>query len=160
MGGKSGRTLPTDPLCRAARRLLFVTRARHTVRLGVLRACEKGSAVGSAVPCGSASPVRYQSSAYRAARHFACENRREPDLGFRCGSASPVCYLISGLGAAGRFQRGALDFSNPVLGAARRSEPDWNRYWNRDLGFGCGSASPVCSPITVLGAARRLLFVT
>ena len=112
-------------------------------------------AVGSAVPCGSASPVCYLISVLGAARRFACENRREPDLGFRCGSASPVCYLISVLGAARRFQRGALDFSNLVLGAARRSEPDWNRDRNRDLGFGCGSASPVCSPISGLSAARR-----
>ena len=34
-------------------------------------------------------------SVLHAARRFAGENRREPDLGFRCGSASPVCYLIS-----------------------------------------------------------------
>ena len=66
--------------------------------------CGWTPAVGSGFRCGSASPVCYPISVLGAARRFACENRREPDLGFRCGSASPVCYLISVLGAARRCQ--------------------------------------------------------
>ena len=86
--------------------------------------------------------------------------------GYKCGSASPVRYLISVTSAARRFQRGALNFSNPDTNAARRSEPDRNRDRNRmgtgsepDLGYQCGSASPVCDRISDISAARRLLLV-
>ena len=46
-----------------------------------------------------------------------------------------------------------------AVGAARRSESDWNRDRNRDWptvsSFRCRSAFPVCYLISVLGAARR-----
>ena len=116
--------------------------------------CGRTPAVGSAVPCGSASPVCYLISVLGAARRFACENRREPDLGFRCGSASPVCYLISVLGAARRCQWLrwiCVGFRCSVrLGVAWASSV---------TGFRCGSVSLGCLLSLDLDAARRRLGV-
>ena len=86
-----------------------------------------GLCVGSAVPCGSASPVRYQSSAYRAARRFQCENRREPDFILQAARrAKPGVSNVSDriLQAARRAQPGVSNVSDRILQAARRAKPD------------------------------------
>ena len=57
--------------------------------------------------------------------------------------------MNSVLHVARRFQRSASKFWNAVLHAARRSELDRNRERNRDD-----------AQISVLGAARLLMFVT
>ena len=118
--------------------------------------CGRTPAVGSAVPCGSASPVCYLISVLGAARRFACENRREPDLGFRCGSASPGCSIwFPHLG----FRCGS---ASPmcslisVLGAARRLLFDTGARCSVRLGvFLVGIGLPLDS---VYRAARRVQF--
>ena len=104
-------------------------------------------------------------SVLHAARRFAGENWREPDLGFRCSSASPVCYLIS-LG-----RRLSLD-----LHAARRRLGVVCQWIQMRLavssllphlaeassvtGFTCGSVSRGRRLSMDSDAARRLHFVT
>ena len=98
------------------------------------------SAVGSAVPCGSASPVCYRNSAIRAARRFRV--KRTPAV----GSAVPcVSCLI-------------LELGNPCGSAFSLVVPD-----GAGSSCQCGSASPVrylCRQILDTNAARRLQFDT
>ena len=120
---------------------------------------------GSGFRCGSASPVWDLISVLGAARRFACENRREPDLGFRCGSASPVCYLISlrrrlsldshaarrRLGVVCQWIQMRLGVSSLLPHLAEASSV---------IGFTCGSVSLGRRLSMDSDAARRLQFVT
>ena len=147
VGGKCGRTL------RWIRCAVWLGVSCWMLELGVpcgsacswLESVCRWICAGSAVPCGSASPVGDRISDISAARRFLFVIRSRisvrlgvshlfSDLGYQCGSASPVCDRISDISAArlqldsNRIRIGfRLDFEWILNGFLHEFQCNWIR---------------------------------